>query len=155
MNTRLIILLLLATIIVGCNREKPKFEKIKEGDTEESVLKSLGSPSSTAKKGPVKFLEYESWDYNAWWGYRENFQTFYVRIVDGKVESFGRKGDFDSTKDPTQKIIVETKPAEPAAKPAEAKSVRERLMEVDKLKADGVISDDEHKAMRKRIIDGG
>ncbi len=34
-------------------------------------------------------------------------QDFFVRIVDGKVESFGRRGDFDSTKVPESKTTLD------------------------------------------------
>lgn len=37
-------------------------------------------------------------------------EEFFVRIIDGKVDAFGEKGDFDGTKNPA--IDVTVKPGE-------------------------------------------
>lgn len=152
----LLLLLLSLLLVIGCAKAKPQFGNIKAGDAESTVIAKLGKPSSTALSGAVKYLEYESWDYNPWYGYRENYQVYFVKIVDGKVESFGRKGDFDSTKDPTQRIIIkEEKENNGNSKSPVKKSLSEKIKELDKLKSDGVITDEEYKSMRKKVIDAG
>ena len=81
----------------------------------------MGSPDSTAAPGNgVEVLRYELTNTSAAMdlfllgvshgatAYRGS-QEFYVRLKEGKVDSYGRVGDFDSTKDPTINVNVNNK----------------------------------------------
>jgi hypothetical protein len=143
---------------IGCAKPKPVFEKIGPGMTEEEVIKKLGKPSSMAMQGQTKYLEYESWDIDPWWGNRINHQVFFVRIINGKVESFGRKGDFDSTKNPTKDININQKIETTDKSPQTSSNANKfdleaELAKLNKMKTDGLITEDEYKQLRQRAID--
>ena len=55
------------------------------------VVKILGRPAHTAAQGDTEFLGYNL--NHAGMGERREFA---VKLVDGKVEAFGEKGDFGS-----------------------------------------------------------
>jgi hypothetical protein len=148
-----IVVLLALCLLCSCGKNRPAFEKVNLGETEAEVIAKLGAPSSTALSGEVKYLEYPAWDFNGWTGHRENHRTYFVRLINGKVDAYGQKGDFDSTKDPGSAVTVKVQnESERKSNPGGA-SIAEKLREIEKLKADGVISEDEYKTMRKRIID--
>jgi len=87
---------LVSLVSVACSKRPPSFDRIRLGMTEEEVVSVLGRPSSVSMQQTTRILEYLSWDTNEW-GTHINHQAFYVRLMNGKVDSFGRKGDFDST----------------------------------------------------------
>ena len=79
--------------------------------TKSEVCSALGVPTSSASPGGgVEILRYGLTT-------REDprlvsglvTSEYFVRLVNGKVESYGRMGDFDSTKDPTWNINVKNR----------------------------------------------
>jgi len=56
------------------------------------------NPDRVAAKGNTEYLIYS---------YRND--EYFIRLIDGKVEAYGRQGDFDSTKDPTMNLIIKQK----------------------------------------------
>lgn len=68
------------------------------------VIQTLGNPESTRADGAVEFFIYSLKERTVWPG--ENvpivpsavIEKYFVKFVDGKVQSYGRLGDFDSTK---------------------------------------------------------
>jgi hypothetical protein len=78
--------------------------KIEIGMTKEEVISAMGNPGSTASPGGgVEVLRFNLYDLVSQW------MEYFVRFENGKVASYGRMGDFDSTKDPTQNINVKVK----------------------------------------------
>jgi len=78
--------------------------------TKDEVVKIMGTPSSIAASGQIQILKYEvssMFSSRAMWS--SDWTPYYVRLVDGRVESFGRLGDFDSTKDPTLNVNIKNK----------------------------------------------
>ena len=76
------------------------------GMTKQEVVKTLGRPVSTSAQNGIEYLNYrfsETSD-DDFYG---NYTPYYVRIIDGKVESYGKLGDFDSTKVPETKTTVD------------------------------------------------
>ena len=67
--------------------------------TKSQAIEAMGEPSKVASDGGATYLQY-GWD-DPWDGKVGAAEQYFVRIVDGKVDAFGEKGDFDSTKDPT------------------------------------------------------
>lgn len=147
------LILLALCVLCSCGRSRPAFESVNLGETEAEVVAKLGAPTSTALSGGVKYLEYPAWDFNAWTGHRENHRTYFVRLVHGKVDAYGEKGDFDSTKDPASAVTVKVQNDSGRKSDPNGLSIAEKLKEIEKLKADGVITEDEYMSMRKRIID--
>lgn len=71
------------------------------------AIDALGDPVSVSAINGVEYLNYrftETRDDVVY--HRET--PYFVRIINGKVESYGRSGDFDSTKTPTVKVETVT-----------------------------------------------
>jgi hypothetical protein len=83
-------------LLVGC-ATAGRMNKVSMGMTKTEVLKALGNPNSTSAQGELEYLTYIFYASNddAFYG-RET--SYFVRLINGKVESYGRTGDFDSTK---------------------------------------------------------
>ena len=60
---------------------------LKLGMTEDDVIQALGAPSSTSETEGLLYLKYRL---------REGFVTddYYIRLMDGKVDAYGRFGEF-------------------------------------------------------------
>lgn len=74
------------------------FKDLKIGMTRDEVVNIVGDPHHVAAKGPVEHLYYyEKSTYIGIFGVGQDPDgrgRFQVRLVDGKVESFGESGEF-------------------------------------------------------------
>lgn len=102
MKRMLFLSLVLPLMFVGCATSH-KMNYVSLGMTKQEVITALGRPSSISAQGGTEYLMYRfsETDNHAINGITS---LFFVRLISGKVESYGRQGDFDSTKDPKQKI---------------------------------------------------
>jgi outer membrane protein assembly factor BamE (lipoprotein component of BamABCDE complex) len=93
---KLISLIATLTILAGCATAH-KINGISLGMTKQEVIETLGQPVSTSATTGVEYLNYRfsETDDHAFNGVTT---PYFVRIVGGKVESYGRLGDFDSTR---------------------------------------------------------
>jgi len=86
-----------ALLLSGC-ATAPSFDKISIGMPKQDVIKQLGRPESVGVKDNVEYLRYR----NSRGFYFANDPAlinppeYFVRIVNGKVESYGRVGDFNT-----------------------------------------------------------
>lgn len=89
--------LFLVTLIflAGCATAQ-KLNNVSIGMTKQEVIAVMGTPSSTSAKGEVVYLNYLLTEIN---GLDQSQYYHFVLIKNGKVESYGKLGDFDSTKD--------------------------------------------------------
>ena len=151
--------------LIGCSEPTLKFDQVRAGMTEEQVAGIMGKPVTATQQGNAKYLEYETYDQDRWFGTgrneKENDQWFFVRMVDGKVESFGKKGDMVPTKIPAPKAevgpkisldkreeVVSGRPAAPVPF-----DLRTELEKLEKLKKDGLITESEFNELRQRVLD--
>ena len=144
--------LLVVTILmmVGCSTPPPSFDRISVGMTKEQVRAVIGKPDAVSTQGKTEY-----WNYRETWenlGYTEVRGWWFVRFIDGKVESFGQKGDFDSTKDPTQKIIID-KTDKITMDSVTKFDLATELAKLDKLKKDGLITAEDYEVLKKRAIE--
>jgi hypothetical protein len=172
---------LVALVGLGCASPTFDINRVQVGMSEDQAFGTLGKPSLAIRQGNVRYLEYETFDQDKWFGVgrKENVQQFFVRLVDGRVESFGDKKNLDPAKIPTgwadadpkpmtdPRPMFETKPtidpnpiADPKSVPPPAKPVpaapfdlRTELEKLEKLKKDGLISEAEFKELRQRALD--
>ena len=89
--------------------KRPDFSSISVGMSQQEVIEILGKPDDMAAKDGIVYLNYI---YTPWYdhnGADGNAKHYYVRLIDNKVDSYGRRGDFDSTKNPEQTINVNIK----------------------------------------------
>ena len=106
--------MLIALMLIGCGTVthlsyRPDFSLVEIGMSQQEVVSVMGKPETiAAHKGRVVYLlyTYAPWyDHNGADGGKENY---FVRLVDNKVDSFGKKGDFDSTNPETIRIELDT-----------------------------------------------
>ena len=135
-----------ALFVTGCAKP-PEFGGINIGMTETEIVSRLGKPDSVAVKGDTKYFEYVSY-----WGLdRNDYQQWFVRLIDGKVESFGKMGDFDSTKDDTQNININLdQTSAPTTK--NRVDLEVELLKYQRLKEQGLISEAEYKTLREKAL---
>ena len=85
-------------------KTRPDFAKIDVGMTKAQVIAVLGDPEENKAQSGVSYIVY--WD-TVTSGF--TVDKYFVRFMEGKVESFGSMGDFDSTKDPTLNINIKSR----------------------------------------------
>ena len=149
-----------ALAIIGCSKPEVDLTKLSIGMTKEEVIKTLGKPTRVSVIGGLEYLEYESYDaHNRPFVVvvRENYRYQFVRIVKGKVDAFGNKGDFDTTKNPTSDININqkltTKSDGTSSTDNSKFDLSAELRKLEKLKKDGLISPQEFESLRQRAID--
>jgi hypothetical protein len=85
---KLIMLLSVILVLTSCARFKgSKMVHVSPGMTKAEVVHALGKPNSVGGSGNVEVLHYA--EDIGWWRLR----YYFVRLVDGKVESYGPEGD--------------------------------------------------------------
>jgi hypothetical protein len=107
--TKAFFVILTATLFcMGCAATASKMNNVSVGMTKSQVIEVLGTPASTSAKDGVEYLNYrlsETSD-DAFMGYTK---PFFVRLIRGKVEAYGRLGDFDSANIPENKTTIDIK----------------------------------------------
>ena len=77
--------------------------------TKSEVISVMGQPASTAAPGGgMELLRYRlsPTDDHAFYGLTEEY---FVKLINGRVDSYGKVGDFNSTKDPTLNLKIDNK----------------------------------------------
>ena len=102
---KLILISFCILILTGCATAH-KLTRINLGMSKEDVIKKIGRPVSVSVQGKTEYLNYRFFETgeDAFCGITD---PYYVRIIDGKVESYGKLGDFDSTKVPETKTTID------------------------------------------------
>ena len=94
----------------GCSyRTKAKeLNRIQIGMTKNEVYTTLGEPIYSSAKGSSVLYHYSLFEEvrGLFGGIKRDY---YVRLVNGRVESYGKLGDFDSTKDPTLNLNIKNR----------------------------------------------
>jgi len=103
--------LLASLFLVGCmTSSSERMNYLSVGMTKAEVINAMGSPDSVSAQGGAEYLAYtlrtETSLTRNTWGYEGRY---FVRLINGRVESYGRVGDFDSTKDPTLNLNIKNR----------------------------------------------
>ena len=111
----------------------------------------MGKPISTSAQGEgLEYLNFalsETSD-EAFHGYT---RPYFVRLVNGKVESFGRLGDFNSTQTPTVRIETDSL-VKADIKNSGQKDLYTELQKLKALKDEGVLTDDEFAKAKRKLL---
>lgn len=140
-----IIIGLFIITLMGCATAH-KMNNVQLGMTKQEVIASVGEPASISAKDGTEYLNYRfsETDDNAFDGVTT---PYFVRLVNGKVDSYGRTGDFDSTQNPT--VRVETD------KNINVQGGDDLYTELKKLKElhdEGILTDEEYQVQKQRIL---
>jgi hypothetical protein len=153
MKTKLLLVLaLLGLLVAGCTTTSDKLNNVKIGMTRSQVVALLGEPNSMSAQGNIEYLTY----------YLTNDvsgrdQPYSVRMVDGKVESFGR---FIQLADIYNRPVNGNPPvnpwgyplAVPAGTPTGAPDVVAQLQQLKSLKDQGALTEEEFQKAKTRIL---
>jgi hypothetical protein len=125
------------------------------GMTRAQAVQTMGSPTSVSSINGSEYLNY-SLCVNQCAGpipFRQ-FRPFYVRLINGKVESFGEKGDFDSTKTPTTRIEIDKTERSTTVNrtPTPEADIFAELRKLKELLDAGIITQAEFDARKKLIL---
>ena len=145
-------MIIVAFLLIGCATSH-KINMISVGMTKDEVLKAMGPPVSISATEGVEYLNYKlsETDDDAFMGWTT---PYYVRIRDGKVDAFGRHGDFDSTKAPTIRIEKdETIKQDMNLKVDKKPDLYKELMKLKELKDQGILTEEEFKSKKKEILE--
>ena len=82
------ITLLSAFFIFGCATSPNSMNKLRLGMSKTEVIDAIGNPVSTSARQEVEYLKYR-FRSDGWFT-----SEYYVKLEDGKVDAFGRAGDF-------------------------------------------------------------
>lgn len=146
-----ITLITIAFLLAGCATAH-KISQVKLGMTREQVIKVMGPPASTSAKGSCEYLNYSlsETDDQAFVGITE---PYYVRLVDGRVDSYGRLGDFDSTQKPTVRIETdESIKTQSDIRTIDKKDLYSELMKLKQLLDEGLITQEEFEREKKELL---
>ena len=94
--------------LVGC-ATAPKLNRLSIGMTKQEVVSVMGQPASTAAPGGgVEILRYRL-SATGDDAYHHVTEEYFVKLTDDKVQSYGKMGDFGSTKDPTLDLNIKNR----------------------------------------------
>ena len=86
---RIILTFLLVVFLLGCAGIHQQMNNLKIGMSKQEVIEAFGAPNSTSASGKVEYLKYRI---NTGILYSD---TYFVRLLDGKVDAYGQRGDFN------------------------------------------------------------
>ena len=140
---RLLTLPVFAAISVGCATSST-INTVQLGMTKAEVVVIMGDPVSVSAKGETEYLNYalSETDDDAFYGITS---PYYVRLVNGRVDSYGRTGDFDSTQPTT--IRLET---DEQVKIDEDSDLYTELRKLKQLHDEGILSDAEYEDLKQK-----
>jgi hypothetical protein len=118
------LLIISALLLTACADTASRLNEMNVGMTKGEVTQLLGDPKETKAVSGVEYMMYELRDapgaaaqagcgvagiYTLGIAYafddcQYSDDLYFVRLINGEVDAYGRQGDFDSTKDPTINI---------------------------------------------------
>ena len=146
------LLLSIVFLLAGCATAN-KISNVQMGMTKQDVIRVMGPPVSTSATGKTEYLNYSlsETDDQAFYGITK---PYYVRIINGRVDSFGRLGDFDSTQKPT--VRIETKEnikTQSDVKTSGKADLYSELMKLKQLRDEGLITQEEFEKEKKELLE--
>jgi len=104
---RIFIATVALVLFCGCTGTSARLNKVSLGMTKTEVVGTIGQPDSVSAKGDTEYLIYHWASPKQLFVDENNLDHYYIRLINGKVESYGEKGDFDSTKIPEHKETLD------------------------------------------------
>lgn len=142
--------LLLVTLLAGC-MTADRLNDVRIGMTKDQIISLLGKPDSTSAQANIEYLTYYLTTDN---GYGRDM-PYMVRLVDGKVESFGR---FNQLSDIYMRPVGGGTPQInlglpfSAVPPAAGNDLVAQLQQLKALKDQGVLSEEEFQKAKQKLL---
>jgi hypothetical protein len=147
----------ITAVLVGC-ATSGKINTVSAGMTKNQVIDVMGVPDTVSAQGGSEYLSYFLCYSNCAALVMDNRgrDWYYVHLVNGTVESYGKKGDFDSTKIPTTRVEqINTIKQDMRIQDSRVIESSDKYSELAKLKGlldSGTITKDEFDEQKKRIL---
>lgn len=151
-KTAFVAIMGVAFIVYACaTATSHKISQVRLGMTKQEVIAAMGQPVSTSAQGIAEYLNYALSETRgeAEWG---RTRPYYIRLVNGRVESYGRTGDFDSTKTPTVRIETDEK-IKQDIKIKDSGDLYIELKKLKELKDSGIITEEEFTIQKKKLLE--
>jgi hypothetical protein len=116
--------------------------------TRPEVISVLGEPHEVSRQGATEYFTY-NFDH-PFDGRPAIVESYFVRFVGEKVESFGRRGDFDSTKNPAVDINVNPRAPSATGQPCDLYT---QLRKLEQLRTDRLLTDGEFEIQRRKALE--
>ena len=131
--------------LISCSGTSYKMNDLFIGMTKEDVVLVLGKPVSISAKDGTEYLNYQ-FSENSDQAFYGLTVPYFVRLINGKVDSYGKLGDFDSTQKPTIKIETQ-----------EEISVQDgdlygELKKIKELRDEGTLTEQEFQLEKEKIL---
>lgn len=139
-------LLSIVFILVSCATAH-RISNVQIGMTKEDVIRVMGRPASTSAKDKIEYLNYSLSETNDQ-AFDGVTKPYYIRIVNGRVDSFGRLGDFDSTQKQTVRIETQSD-----VKKSGKADLYSELMKLKQLREEGLITQKEFEKEKKELLE--
>jgi hypothetical protein len=161
MKSTLIVSALIAAATLGC-ADSTALNQVHIGMTRADIIALLGQPDSTSAQANIEYLTYYLMVNSSTY---DRELPYFVRIVDGKVESFGRFASMydlqtrpvtngSTTSAPVMAYPMAPTPARPSG-PAPTADLGLQLLRLKQLHDQGVLTDDEFARAKAKVIGGG
>jgi len=157
-NTILHIAVLTAIGLAACSTtnsgfRKPDLSKVAIGMTKNEVISALGRPDDIATDGASEYFEY-GYD-SPIDGQIGRAETYFVRLMNERVDSYGRKGDFGTTANPAVDINVKQQLESRSSATTEKRGedLYVKLKKLQQLRDEGLISETEIQKLKASAIE--
>ena len=138
-------------LLAGCMASTSRLNQISVGMTKQEVASALGDPIIKAAQGNGEVYRYHLRTPEQMM-LTGGHDEYYVRFVGDRVESFGRFGDFDSVKNPTVEIRSESR-SDSKVKVDSSGDLYTELMKLSELRKQGILTDAEFEAQKKKLLE--
>ena len=136
---------LLVLTLLGCAMAQ-RINDVQVGMTREEVISAIGKPTSISAKDGIKYLNYrfsETIDH----AIQGVTIPYYVRLINGRVDSYGRAGDFDSTQKPTVRVDTEE-----SVNFQGNDDLYNSLRKLKELRDEGVLTEEEYQEQKQKLL---
>jgi hypothetical protein len=147
----LIGIVIVSVLLSGCFAKTGRTSGLYSGMAKQEVVATMGAPVSVSTQGSSQSLGYFVCD-------TDNqtlngiMRPYVVRLIDGRVESYGTTGDVGSPQTPTgrhesdQMVKQDVRTKEPV-------DLYTELIKLKELKDTGVITEEEFRFQKRRILE--
>ena len=131
--------------LISCSGTSYKMNDLSIGMTKEDVVLVLGQPVSISAKDGTEYLNYR-FSENSDQEFYGLTEPYFVRLINGKVDSYGKLGDFDSTQKPTIKIETQEEIN------VQDGDLYSELKKIKELRDEGTLTEQEFQLKKEKIL---
>jgi hypothetical protein len=142
---------IVSVLLSGCFAKAGRTSGVHYGMSKQEVVAVMGAPVSVSTHGNSEYLSYSVCDRDNQ-TLNGNIRPYVVQLIDGRVESYGTTGDVGSPQMPTgrhesdQIVKQDVRTKEPV-------DLYTELIKLKELKDTGVITEEEFRFQKRRILE--